>query len=83
MVADLVTVPCPLCEGEGARLYLGGPGRFSHSSETFEPEEAVETCSYCGGAGELEVCASCSEPLEIAEGRERCGCEPMQMPRAA
>ena len=74
MNTGLILTTCPHCDGEGAEVYAAGPGYRSPYSGSYLPFEYADTCEVCEGAGEVEVCAHCLEPLEVVRGEEVCGC---------
>jgi RecJ-like exonuclease len=78
----MTIIDCPHCQGEGYLLAFGN-ARFSSQSESYEPDEAFELCTQCNGEGKLEVCALCLEPFQIIQGLEACGCDQIQLPKAA
>lgn len=73
MNIGLTYVTCPHCDGEGGEVYLAGSYRAYHSG-VYLPREQTSICDLCEGTGELEVCAHCLEPLEVARGEEVCSC---------
>lgn len=75
-------IDCPECQGEG---YVLAKGKLSFSSryEVFEEAETFVLCQACKGEGVLEVCEICLTPFRIEHGTEVCGCEVMELPKAA
>lgn len=65
---------CPHCDSEGGEVYTSGPGDSALHSGVHLPYERTSACEVCEGAGEVEVCAYCLEPLEVVSGEEVCGC---------
>lgn len=51
--ATPVPAPCPDCQGEGAYLTVGGPGRFDDRLECWMPSEDWHPCPSCHGQGVL------------------------------
>ena len=74
---------CSACLGEGYLLSCGAPGEHAAAADAFVPSEGVHPCPACHGRGEVEVCASCLEPLRVEQGREVCGCLRWRWPQAA
>ena len=74
MNTGLILTPCPHCDGEGGEVYATGPGYRAPHSGGYLPFEHTDTCEVCEGAGEIEACACCLEPLEVVRGEEVCGC---------
>lgn len=74
---------CPECQGEGFLFYLEPAGVFSDLSEAFEPQEGYIECDVCAGEGVIDVCSYCQELPTIRNGREVCGCEVLELPKAA
>ncbi len=72
--AGFMLTTCPYCDGEGGEVYTTGPGYTAHHSGAYLPFEHTSLCEVCEGTGELEVCAHCSEPLEVVRGEEVCSC---------
>ncbi len=74
MNTGLILITCPHCDGEGGEEYAAGPGYRAHHSGGYLPFEHTHLCEVCEGAGEVEACAYCLEPLEVLRGEEVCGC---------
>ncbi len=51
--------------------------------EVFEESESFVICKHCKGEGILEVCEICLTPFRIEHGTEVCGCEVVELPKAA
>ena len=83
VVAPTAWLECARCQGEGYLLSVGQPGEYSRPDETFLPSESVHSCPDCDGVGELEICATCKQVLEVMQGREVCGCSSLALPQAA
>ena len=77
MNTGLILTACPHCDGEGGDLFAAGPGSEAPYSGGYLPSEHTDVCEYCEGAGEVEVCAHCFEPLEVVRGEEMCSCAVM------
>lgn len=72
-LAELISVPCPECFGEGG--FAG------------DHTEPSSVCPECGGNGSLEVCPDCRRVPTVSHGVEVCGCSlatvPLTLGRAA
>jgi hypothetical protein len=60
MTGELITVPCPDCQGEGG----------------WDDEHGPLMCFTCCGTGKVERCSGCHETPELIAGFEVCACSP-------
>ncbi len=77
MLPELILVTCEACGGDGYTLSL------TDTAGDGLPAEHSETCTGCGGSGEVEVCEGCLEVPEISGGLEVCSCAAVTLRRAA
>lgn len=66
-MSPLILIPCPTCDGDA---YL-------------EDERGAAKCRTCGATGQIEVCECCREVPNVVNGLEVCGCEVVELGRAA
>jgi RecJ-like exonuclease len=76
------SIDCLHCQGEGYVLEMGR-AKYSSRFEVFEESESFVLCKSCKGKGILEVCSVCLKPFKIEQAIETCGCEVVELPKAA